>query len=524
VPQRRRIQHTHLVVAALVVCASVVPLRYGSADDGWQPTAASSTADVQPTGRIEQLENRLDEQAELIQELRADRAADDDGAVSKEFSGVDALFDSRIDRIEQSLLGFEEVGSGFLEALSTASRRIVNGRLHIDQWSFPRTSEGVNVIENGDPSADPQDRLLYRRIRLGVRGTVPPENMSYRMEIEFSGQDGSQFRDAWIGWDDLVFFDTVRIGNQKRPYGLDHLNSSNFNVFLERPFVVDGFNEDNRRFGLVAYGVSDDDEYNWRYGLYNLELIQDIGSTVNDKMQVELAGRLAHTWWYDEGSHGRGYGHFAIAGTAAFPDGLAPNRGGRNNAAIFRTRPEGRADNQWLDTGQITGAEAYQILALESVFNVGRFQIAGEYMNLWLQREEGFGPNLFLHGGYLYVSYFLTGEHIPWNRKLGILGRIEPLEDFFHVGDCDGCTDRGIGAWQIAARLSHADFSSQDILGGIGTSATLAVNWYWNAHSRLQFNYIFGRIDDRQADLAGGGTAVVSGSYQISGARFMIDF
>ena len=104
---------------------------------------------------------------------------------------------------------------------------------------------------------------MYRRIRFGFRGTVPPANMSYRIEIEFSGQDGSQFRDAWIGWDDLVLLDTVRVGNQKRPYGLDHLNSSNFNVFLERPFVVDGFNEDNRRLGIVSYGVSDNRRFNW---------------------------------------------------------------------------------------------------------------------------------------------------------------------------------------------------------------------------------------------------------------------
>ncbi len=515
------------ITAVVLWVVAAVPLK-SSVADGWQPTTDASQEESNPD-RIERLECRLEEQAELIRELQDARTANDDPEANAdleadELADVEAVFDARLDRIEERFLDLQEAGSGFLETLSNASRRIVNGRLHIDQWSFPRASDGVNVIENGDPADDPQNRLLYRRIRIGVRGTVPPENMSYRLEIEFSGQDGSQFRDAWLGWDDLVCFQTIRIGNQKRPYGLDHLNSSNFNVFLERPFIVDGLNEDNRRFGLMVYGVSDDEEFNWRYGVYNLELIQDIGATVNDKLQVEFAGRLANTWWYDEGSDGRGYGHWAIAGTAAFPDGLAPNVDGRNNAAVFQTRPEGRSDNQWLDTERIAGAKSYQIFALESVFNVGRFQVGGEYMNLWLQREEGFGPDIYLHGGYLYASYFLTGEHIPWNRRLGVLGRVQPLEDFFHVGDCDGCEKRGLGAWQVAARLSHADFTSQDILGGIGTSATLALNWYWNSHARMQFNYIFGRIDDRQASLVGGGTAVVSGSYQISGVRFMIDF
>jgi phosphate-selective porin OprO/OprP len=174
-----------------------------------------------------------------------------------------------------------------------------------------------------------------------------------------------------------------------------------------------------------------------------------------------------------------------------------------------------------LDTRRIAGAESYQILGIESVVNLGCFQFAGEFMNLWLQRDRASGSDVYLHGGYFYLSWFLTGEHIPWNRQLGILGRVEPFTDFFCV---DAHRERGLGAWQFAARLSCADFNDRDIFGGIGNSVTFALNWYWNAHARMQFNYAIGRVDDRQADLAGGGTAVVSGDYQISGVRFMLDF
>ena len=64
------------------------------------------------------------------------------------------------------------------------------------------------------------------------------------------------------------------------------------------------------------------------------------------------------------------------------------------------------------------------------VLNIDAFQVGGEYMNLWLQREDAAGPDLHLHGGYVYLSYFLTRERIPWNRQLGILGRVEPYRDF----------------------------------------------------------------------------------------------
>ncbi|MCA9095363.1 MAG: hypothetical protein KDA68_17915, partial [Planctomycetaceae bacterium] len=390
---------------------------------------ARSEDEVRP---LSDLQKQVEKQQNEIEELRRQ--------LNRQSGLIENVSESQIHRMpsegeSEAPKGFldnppiDEDPIEFLEALSRVARRTVNGRVHIDHWSVPKSSSGINIIENGTPTEDPDNELLYRRIRIGVRGKVPPENMSYRLEIEFSGQDGSQFRDAWIGWDDLVFFQTIRLGNQKRPYGWGHLNSSNFMVFLERPFVVDAFNEDSRRFGLTSYGVSEDMAFNWQYGAYYLPIVQDVGSIQADRLQTEFAYRLSNTWWYDESSEGRGYGHWGLAGTFAFPDGDAPNNGTSDNEAQFRTRPEGRTDQRWLDTGQITGAESYQILGIESVLNYGQLQIAGEFQNLWLQRRTSTGDNIYLHGGYIYFSYFLTGEHIPWNRELGVIGRVEPFEN-----------------------------------------------------------------------------------------------
>ena len=122
-----------------------------------------------------------------------------------------------------------------------------------------------------------------------------------------------------------------------------------------------------------------------------------------------------------------------------------------------------------------------------------------------------------MHGGYTQVSYFLTGEHIPWKRTSGTIGRIIPHENFFTVRDSDGNTQRGLGAWQVAARYSYADFNSLNINGGEGQSLTLGLNWYWSPYSRCQFNYIHGSIDDSSP-------AQLSGSYDILGLRVMVDF
>lgn len=399
---------------------------------------------------------------------------------------------------------------------SKASMKVV-GRVHADYWGFPESSPGIDALEGGPRG--PQDRLGFRRMRFGVRGNVS-DQMEYRIEMEFAGGNATEFRDAWLGFKDLPFFQKILIGNQKRPYGLDHLNSSRFNVFLERPFVIESFNQDARRLGIQSYGVSDDEAWNWRYGVFNQRLIQDEGNYTNDHWQPEFASRLANTYWYDESSDGRGYAHWAVSSTWAFPDGTTPaDNGGTGpdaNEARFRHRPEARSASRWLDTGRIAGADYYNMIGLEKVVNVGPLQFVGEYQTMMLSRDAAMA-DVNLHGGYFYVSYFLTGEHMPWKRSAGTLGRITPHENFFWVNTENGTREHGLGAWQLAARYSWADFNSVGIMGGEAESFTLGMNWYWNPYARVQFNWIHGTIVDN-------GTVGTGGDYDIVGTRFMIDF
>ena len=238
---------------------------------------------------------------------------------------------------------------------------------------------------------------------------------------------------------------TLLIGNQKRPYGLDHLNSSRYNVFLERPFIIESFNEDARRIGVASYGVSDDQSWNWRYGVYNMEKAHPDGQYVGDHYQLEVAGRLANTAWYDECTDGRSYMHWAVSGTIAHPDGTGGPT--NSNESRFHTRPEARTSRRWLNTGRIAGANTYGLLGLEGVVNLGPTQVVAEWQNIRLDRTTG-------------------------------------------------------------------------VLGGEGESLTFALNWHWNAHAKVQLNYIFGQVEDRGVGLP----AVTSGDYQIFGTRFAVDF
>jgi phosphate-selective porin OprO/OprP len=390
------------------------------------------------------------------------------------------------------------------------------GRMHVDYWGFPDESPLVNFLETGDPLEQPGDFIGFRRLRFGVAGQIY-ETMEYKIEMEWAMPEDPTFKDAYFGWNDLPYLRTLLMGNQKRPYGLDHLNSSRYNVFMERPFHVDAFNQDNRRVGVCSYGLSENESWNWRWGYFIMDDLQRVGSQRTDNYQSELCGRLANTIWYDEVSDGRGYAHWAVSGSMAFPGGGPDGR--------FTTRPEARSDRRWIDTGELD-ANRYGLLGVESVINVGALQIVSEYQISEATRFNA--PNVTFDGYYVYVAYFLTGEHMPWERSSGTLGRIVPFENFFLVERCTGGCGGGWGAWQIAARYSHGDFSDEDVLGGVGDSVTFGLNWYWTPNSRMQFNYIHGRLEDRDPATTGGNPLPIgvatAGDYDIFGARFMVDF
>ena len=398
----------------------------------------------------------------------------------------------------------EDVG---LRSSDTKLRLI--GRLHLDAWGFPSTDAGINAIETGDPTQDPANNLEVRRARLGVQGTFY-ENMLYKAEIEYAKPDNFAFRDLYLGWSHLPAGQEVLLGNQKRPYGLDTLNSSNYNVFMERPFGVEAFNGSNRRPGVAAYGVTEQQRWNWRYGVFSMNDWATTGDVVANNIQPEIAARIAHTlWWKNDG---RDFAHAALSGSYAWPDGDADTtRGDAPNEARFDTKPEADSQSRWIDTGRISGANHYGLLGLEGVVNMGPTQFTAEVQGAQVERTSA--SDTFFWGGYAYASYFLTGEHMSWNRSRGVLGRTKVRNP---IG-------KGWGAWQLALRYSYADFSDEDVLGGEGQAVTFGLNWYWHDQASMQFNYLHGSIDDRETDV-GGLPTVVDGDYDIIGVRFRIFF
>lgn len=399
----------------------------------------------------------------------------------------------------------------------------IGGRIHLDQWYFSDHTPGIANFENPTTGDDPEDRFFFRRIRVEAGGDVPG-NMHYRFQVDFNNPQTPEYKDMYIGFDEIPFFNTIRVGNQKRPLGLDHLNSSRFNIFMERPLLVETFNPDARRIGIASYNsIAEDDALNFTYGLFSLENTRSDGRLIGDSMQWSFNTRLHGSPWYE--CDGQDYLHFAISSMFARPDGDTNDIETNRNEGRFATRNEIRSDTSWLDTGRIAGAEWYQVLGLEMIYNSGPLQVVSEYAYTWLQRDSdtpGTGPDVDFNGAYVYVAYMLTGEHVPYSRKSGTINRVKPFRNFrlFTADDCECATEEdGWGAWQVALRYSFLDLTDGDIEGGEGNDLTLGLVWYFNPYSSLQFNAVYGDIS-QHADVNG----FTEGNFTALGTRLRVDF
>ncbi|MDE0819367.1 MAG: hypothetical protein OSA92_17045, partial [Pirellulaceae bacterium] len=70
---------------------------------------------------------------------------------------------------------------------SSKSTMKIGGRVHVDAWGFNPTGGQVSLLNSkGGFTEDPQNRIGFRRVRFGVKGTIR-DNMNYKIEMELAG-------------------------------------------------------------------------------------------------------------------------------------------------------------------------------------------------------------------------------------------------------------------------------------------------------------------------------------------------
>ncbi len=193
----------------------------------------------------------------------------------------------------------------------------------------------------------------------------------------------------------------------------------------------------------------------------------------------------------------------------------APNAGPNTAYAIsLSDQPELRVDTTSFTSAgfgsvanPVTGGQVYDV---ELAGNYRNFFAQGEYYHYDIDRD-GLKTASF-DGGYAEVAYTLTGESHKYVPSTGSYTRIVPAHAF-------SPSEGFWGAWEIAARVSYIDLTSNyvssiplvgqpdGVNGGKQTSFVAGLNWYPNTYMRLELNYIHTDFD-KSNSAAVGTTAV----------------
>lgn len=332
----------------------------------------------------------------------------------------------------------------------------IGGRIQADAAFF---------AENGDLErrlgGDFEDGVEFRRARIYIEGDIRG-GIDFKAQYDFAEGD-PEFKDVYIGFNDLKYVGNLRIGQFKEPFSLEELTSSNYITFLERS-LANVFSP-SRNVGFMFYDSFLSDRMTGAIGVFRPT--DDFGSGTGDH-NYHITARLTGLPWYED--KGKKLVHLGLA--YSYQEYEDPVR--------YRQRPEAHLAPRLADTGDFD-ADHGDLIGAEAALVYGPFSLQTELMHAALNGEGALTGDPDFWGGYVQASYFLTGEHRPYKVSDGSFDRVKPLRNFREDG--------GWGAWEIAARYSHLDLSDGSIRGGRIREGTLGLNWYLNPSVRIMWDY-----------------------------------
>ena len=539
---------------AVRLVALLVPLAGGvalSAACGQSTNPDSATAPEESEdprdAKLRELEARVKATEQLLNGSRKQRARTDKETpgAKDSFAAMTTVGDDQYQTDTERMENLEE-RFRFLESKVTEKKEgyptwRVTGFLQVDNAWYSQSPLNIATVGNA------QDGMDIRRARLAVLGKAAPKTL-YQLEVDFAAAGHPSFFDNYIEQEDLPFLGALRAGQYLQPFSVDAMSGFRNLPFLERSLPFLAF-VPFRRIGIMASNNSEDERTYWAYSgfrtggfndapLGDSQFATDFGNIGG----YSFSTRVTHLLIYEGDDYlwhvGTAYNFSELGANDATGSGTPGNAGSPKPFYQARTTPEfflgdpslpqnfGSAVNGtpfFISSGRYE-ARNFNLWGVESVYQHGPFSFQAEWMGTLV--DSVVGP-VFYHGAYAEVMYRLTGEHRHYDKKLAALRNPVPTEDFISFAK-DGLGFRGWGAWELAARLSYVEirnpgslsghyydsakntFTAPSSTGALGngtlTDTTLGVNWYLNAHTKWQFNWIHAFLNNTangfsQADL-----------------------
>ncbi len=327
---------------------------------------------------------------------------------------------------------------------------------------------------------DLRDGVEPRALRLYASGTIG-KDLAFKLEIDFAGRSDPSDADSWYGpegnsilkdaylqFKNIPFIGTVTIGHFKQPMSLEELTSSRFITFMER--ALPNVFALGRAVGIMAHNTLFEKRMTWAVSAFRKT--DDWGVEQRDGAYGFALRVTGLPYWANGGKQ-----HVHLGASYALHN--------PEDTVRFRARPEAHLTEYFIDTGySLSGVDLVHRWGVEMAMVWGPLSIQAEYMGAAVDQGS---VTRSLCGFYVQASYFLTGEHRPYNQSKAAYDRVKPLKNFRENG--------GIGAVEVATRFSYLDLVDAGLDGGRMKTATVGLNWYLNPNMRLMFNYIHACAD-----------------------------
>ncbi|MBT5185700.1 MAG: hypothetical protein HOM01_02755, partial [Kordiimonadaceae bacterium] len=248
------------------------------------------------------------------------------------------------------------------------------------------------------------DATEFRAARLGVEGVVM-KDIKYKFEIDFAGNN-TNISDATIEW--ALKPVSVVVGHFKTPTSLEEQTSGRYTTFMERASFTDAFSF-SRQIGIAASYSQND--ITFQAGVFQGNA-NGGGGTVQGRT---YASRVTFT--------PKLKGGFIHVGASAFH-----RENDQGDLTVrYRQRVPSHLSGRYVNTDNID-ADSDTFYGVELAGVMGPLSVQGEWG--WM-KSNGLtgGTDAKFNGGYIDVSYFITGESRGY--KNGAFDRVKVTNPVF---------------------------------------------------------------------------------------------
>lgn len=381
------------------------------------------------------------------------------------------------------------------ETLDGQAKVRLGGRIHLDgafvgdvDKELERNSFGAPATAPESPFGATEDNIFFRRARLYFEAEVN-ENVFAKAQFDFAGGSVA-WKDVYLALRKVPGIGEFKIGQFKEPIMLEILTSSNDITFIERSLPSNLLPE-----RLTGAAISDQfmsDRMRYEFGVFKTGTGDDGDAPGNH----DLAGtvRVSGLPYEDEG--GTRLVHLGASASLRAPE---------DSMVRYRARPEARPHGQFrrgpmagdslsirfIDTGNINNVDSETIFNLEAAAVVDSLSFQAEYLHANLDIDGR--SDASFHGWYAFLSWLVTGENRRYKHDAGVFGNPRPKTVFGPGESEEGCW--GLGAVELAARVSSLDLTDGAIRGGEQLNYTGGANVYLNNNARIMFNYVLADVE-----------------------------